>query len=130
MARCSSITKAGEACKATPLPGSQFCFAHDPAQASVRSEGQRKGGRERSATRKAAKLWASLGDEIADNDLGAILKSTMWMVKEGEISPAAANAIAGLARTAVQVTNDLELETRLKAVEDALEGRSNLRRMY
>ncbi len=51
MAKCSGITRAGTACKGTPIEGSQWCYVHHPDHAEERrrhgSRGGKRGGRGR-----------------------------------------------------------------------------------
>ncbi len=69
--------------------------------------------------RRAARLWASRGQEIEQGDLPAILRATMLDVRTGVIEPAVAQAIASLAKTSVALAHDLEMEARLAALERA-----------
>jgi hypothetical protein len=47
------------------------------------------------------------------------LRAAIIDVREGRLEPAVASAIAGLAKTAVQLTADLEMEQRIAALEAA-----------
>lgn len=128
-AKCNAITKSGAACKGTAIPGSSWCMSHNPALAEVRREGQVRGGIEKATARRAVKAWASFGRELEDSDIPAVLKSCMKAVHDGEMEPSRANAIAALARTAIQITGDLELEQRIAALEQAAAMPGNIRRM-
>lgn len=117
--RCDALTKRGQPCKGRPLPGKRHCLAHDPTYAEARREGSLKGGAARATARRAVKQWAALGAALGDDDLPAILKSCMFAVRAGKMTPGEANAIATLARTSVQITGDLELEARIQELEKA-----------
>ena len=69
--------------------------------------------------RRAARLWASRGQEIEQGDLPAILRATMLDVRTGVIEPAVAQAIASLAKTSVALSANLELEARIVELEQA-----------
>ncbi len=43
----------------------------------------------------------------------------MFSVKSGHLEPSQAQAIASLAKTSVSITNEIELEARLSALEAA-----------
>ena len=51
MAKCSGITRAGTACKGTPIEGSQWCYVHHPDHDQERrrhgARGGKRGGRGR-----------------------------------------------------------------------------------
>lgn len=117
--KCSAITKAGKPCRGRALAGSQYCLSHDPESRERLREAQRKGGEGKATSRRLAKQWAALGAELGDSDMPAILKSCMFAVKAGDMTPAEASAIATLAKTAVAITHDTELLERIEALEDA-----------
>ncbi len=116
---CNATTKAGTPCKGRVLPGRAYCMAHDPAHADQRAEGQRKGGESRANARRAAKAWSAIGEQVTSDQLPAILKACMFSVKSGAMEPAQASAIANLARVSLQQSQDLELEQRITALEQA-----------
>ena len=116
---CDGITKAGKPCRGVPVHGSQWCMTHHPDLQQRQSENRRQGGAARSNARRAAKAWAALGKELGNDDLPAIMKSCMFAVRSGKMEPAQAQAIAALARTANQLTADLELEARIQELEKA-----------
>ncbi len=116
--RCTGTTRAGAPCRSFAVADS-LCQAHSPARAEAHREATRKGGEARSAVRRAARLWAAKGDEIAQADLPAMLRSTMIDARLGLVEPAVATAIATLAKTSVALAHDLEIEGRLAALEEA-----------
>ena len=116
---CNAITNSGNPCKGRSLPGRSYCISHDPEFADRRAEGQRKGGEQRSNARRAAKQWAAIGEQVSVTDLPAILKACMFSVKSGAMEPAQASAITGLAKAAVSISNEIDLEARIAAPEQA-----------
>ena len=116
--RCTGTTRAGDPCRSFAVADG-LCQAHNPARADAHREATRRGGEARSATRRAARLWAAKGDEIAQADLPAMLRATVLDVRLGLVEPAVAGAIATLAKTSVALAHDMELEARLAALEEA-----------
>jgi hypothetical protein len=49
-----------------------------------------------------------------------MLKACILRVASGQMEPAQASAIAGLAKASVQLSQDLELEQRIAALEAAI----------
>ncbi len=130
-ARCNAPTKAGRSCKGRLLPGRPWCMSHDPEHADQRAEGQRKGGEARANARRAAKAWATIGEQVTPDQLPSILRACMFSVKSGALEPAQASAIAGLAKASVSITNEIEMERRLSALEASVgmsQPGSNIRR--
>jgi len=118
-AKCNALTKAGRPCRGRVLPGRPYCMSHDPEHADQRAEGQRKGGEARANARRAAKVWTTLGEQMTADQLPAILRACMFSVKSGAMEPAQATAIANLAKTSVSITNEIQLEQRIAALERA-----------
>lgn len=117
--RCNALTNSGKPCKGRPLPGRPYCMSHDPEFADRRAEGQRKGGEARANARRAARQWAAIGEQMTATDLPAILRACMMAVRDGTLEPSQAQAIANLAKTSVSITNEIELEERIAALEQA-----------
>ncbi len=117
--KCSQLKAGGTPCGGNALAGKAYCWSHDPELAKQRAEGARRGGKQRSNARRAAKQWAAIGEQLTPADLPAILRSCMFSVKSGHLEPSQAQAIASLAKTSVSITNEIELEARLSALEAA-----------
>lgn len=99
-----------------------FCIAHDPERREQLQEAARRGGEGKATSRRLAKQWAELGRATGDQDLSAILKSCMFAVKDGQMTPSEANAIATLAKAAVTISNDLELADRIAKLEELVQN--------
>lgn len=117
--KCSTIKQDGTRCKSFSASERGLCSSHDPEMRSARREGSRKGGAARSNTRRAIKAWAAFGKEVDTNDVPMILYSCMEAVRTGAMTPGQASAIATLAKTAGQITNDTEMMKRIEALEEA-----------
>jgi len=115
--RCTALTRAGNPCRSFAVSAAGLCQAHDPARAEAHRAAVRKGGEARSAVRRAARLWASRGEQIEPKDLPALLRATLLDVRSGTVEPGVATAIAALAKTSVALSHDLELESRISALE-------------
>jgi hypothetical protein len=119
MARCSGITRAGTACKGTPIEGSSYCYVHDPSRDAERrrhgARGGRRGGRGR-PTSELARLGARF-EELADK------------VLEGEVERGIA-AIAGqllngaraCVRDGLAAREQEELISRMEVLEASIEA--------
>lgn len=117
--RCPSLTSEGNPCKGRVPPGRTYCLSHDPERKDAQREASRRGGAARANARRAARQWAAIGEQMSSEDLPAILRACMLSVKAGTLEPSQASAIANLAKTSVSITNELELEERIKALEEA-----------
>ncbi len=128
--QCTAPTQAGPRCRADALPGEDLCFTHSPRVKAERADARRRGGQAKSNAARAAKMWAAVGREIPDSDLPALLKAAMLDVRAGKIEPAVATALATLAKAAVQLHADIELEHRIEVLErDAGQQSSSIRRI-
>ncbi len=115
--QCTAPTQAGPRCRADALPGEDLCFTHSPRVKVERADARRRGGQAKSNAARAAKMWAAVGREIPDENLPALLKAAMLDVRAGKIEPAVATALATLAKAAVSITADIDLERRIDALE-------------
>ena len=124
MAKCSGITRAGTACKGTPIDGSQWCYVHHPDHTEERkrygSRGGRRGGRGRPL------------QELAETK--RILKGLAGQVLRGGVDRADAAVANQILSTYVRATSvelqareQLELVGRLEEVEEALNLRGKVR---
>jgi hypothetical protein len=121
MALCSGIKADGGRCKAQAMRNSEWCIGHHPEQAEARRRRASKGGKRGGRGRPVAEL-GNLRDENAD---------IRHKLLEGELQPGvAAVAIQSLncdiraVATILKAKEQEELEARLEAIEEALEGRN------
>ncbi len=115
---CTGTTRAGNPCHSFAVADG-LCQAHHPDRADAHRAAMRRGGEARSAVRRAARLWASRGEQIEPKDLPAMLRATMVDVRAGIVEPGVAQALASLAKTSVALATDLELVARIEALERA-----------
>jgi hypothetical protein len=124
MGKCSGITRAGAACKGTPIEGSDYCYAHHPDHIEERRRHGSKGGKRGGRGRPVAEL-GGLRDENAD---------IRRRLLEGELPPnVAAVAIQSLntdiraVGASLKAREQEELEGRLEELEQAMEAKKGRR---
>ena len=119
---CKSKKPDGSGCQAVALPGSDFCFFHDPAKADERRAAQSRGG----SQNKMKTLPDTVPDmEVADcEDVVRLMSETINLVRKGRIDPRVANAIGYLANVLIKAAEQGDLERRIAEVEAVLKSRS------
>ncbi|MGD0253268.1 MAG: hypothetical protein ABSC01_11290 [Verrucomicrobiota bacterium] len=118
---CTATKDDGTACSAASLPGSRFCFFHDPAKAAARRQAQSAGG----LANKMATLPADAPDvKVEDGaDVVKLLGATINQVRRGEIDPRVGNSVGYLANIILAATGQRELESRLAELETLVKSR-------
>ena len=118
---CTAAKGDGTACGAAALPGSQFCFFHDPAKAAARRQAQSAGGQ----ANRMATLPADAPDVTVEDgaDVVKLLGATINQVRRGEIDPRVANAVGYLSNIMLSATGQRELENRLAELETLVKNR-------
>jgi hypothetical protein len=126
-ARCNARKPDGTNCKSSALPGSNFCFFHDPATATERREAQAFGGRQN----RIKTLGTSAPDVKVEDcgDVVGLISETINQVRKGVIDPRVANAVGYLANVLIKAFEQDELETRIERLEALLERRSEASQM-
>lgn len=113
---CAATTKAGQPCRAFPVGGSLYCFAHDPGLAGARQEARARGGRARHGRR----LHPDGDQPVALGtlaDVCAVLGQEINRVLNLEMSIARARCIGYLASTLATIYQAGELERRIARLE-------------
>lgn len=118
--RCKAKTKSGEACRSFSIDGRGYCFAHDPARASQRAVARREGGHSKASTVRASRQWIATGKRFDPHDLPALLLGLADAVVAGEVEPSRALAFATLCKTAVSLSEHIEVLNRLQEIERTL----------
>jgi hypothetical protein len=118
---CTATKRHGGCCQAAALPGSDFCFFHDPAKAAARRQAQSLGGR----GNRMVTLPADAPDvKVEDGaDVVKLLGATINQVRRGEIDPRVGNTVGYLANILLGATGQRELESRLAELESLVKNR-------
>lgn len=119
MDSCRATTKEGKPCGATPRPGREWCAWHDPDLAARRDEWNRAGGQGKSNVNRARKRLPSDLQDVA----GIILKA-LRDVEAGDLAPAQASAMSGLARAYCAVYESGLVDQRIKDLEALIAERT------
>jgi len=118
---CHGITRAGERCRARPLAGSTYCVNHSPDVTDAQRKAWSAKGGANSATKVRARKQLP-GETMESDELTAWLAVVFRRLVNGDLEPQIATATANLARTMIAVRESVEIETRLAALEKAVEG--------
>jgi hypothetical protein len=108
--RCCHVRGDGQACKATPQRGREYCFFHDPALREKRKAASRTGGAH-SRRRKGKRAFNPLETPA---QVGGFLRELMNDVYNGEVGVRRANA---LARLTPLILGTMEQETKRMETE-------------
>ena len=119
--KCSAIARSGSRCASPVLPGSSFCYVHDPAKAEARREAARRGGKARSNRARAA---AQLPEALTPEALNGWLSVAFRRVLAGQMEPRVGTAVATIARAMLEVRATTELEQRLSELERRVDSTS------
>lgn len=114
--RCSGITKGGKQCPVTPPEGRTFCVFHDPERQAEASEARRRGGYNRKAVTRARKLLAAGVKTMAD--VQEELLFAFVGVRDGDLDPRTALALASLARALKDVVVSADYETQIRELRE------------
>ena len=112
---CRARKPDGTGCQAAPLPGSDFCFFHDPGRADERREANAAGGRQG----KMKTLDAAAPDVKVEScqDVVRLIGETINQVRKGQIDPRVANAVGYLANVLIRAVEQGDIEKRLDDLE-------------
>ena len=115
---CSATKRDESKCNAAAIPGSEFCFFHDPSKAEKRREAQAQGGRQ-----NRTKTLESTVPDVKVEDCGdaiALISETINQVRKGQIDPRVANSVGFLANILIKAVEQNKLETRIEQLEELL----------
>ncbi len=125
MAKCSGITRAGTACKGTPIEGSQWCYVHHPDHDQERrrhgARGGKRGGRGRPVVELAALRTenADIRERLLDGDLAPNVAA---------VAVQSLNADARLIVAALKARETEEIAREVEELRAILESRKDSRR--
>ena len=124
MSVCAYVKPNSNRCKAQPMRGESWCYAHHPDLSERRTTNGRKGGK-RAGRGRPAKSGAEGLQDIKD-----LLKRLTDDVLSGDVERAtaiAANQLLNSSLRAIELERRWkeieELESRLEALEGVLKGR-------
>ena len=109
---CQATRRDGRSCTTRTLPGSRFCFAHDPDKAAARETGRRKGGQGKARIARVEKLVPG-----ALRPVLTLLLATLNETHSGDLDPKVAGAMAAVAGAIVRVYQAGVGEDRLAEAE-------------
>ena len=120
MAACGYIKPDGTRCKALPMKGEGYCYAHHPdledKRRAASSKGGKRGGRGRgNGDIKDVKAWLL---KLASDVEGGRLEA-----KDGAVVSQILNVFLRSVEVERKIKEAEELEERLEALEDVLKGR-------
>ena len=129
MTTCKAVKQDGDPCTAKALQGRDFCFFHDPDNATKAKEAQTKGGASKPVL-TVVKSWRGQPGEDGEtttiqtprpDEIVCLLADTIDEVKTGQIDPKIANAVGYLAGVMLKALQHEALEERLQAIEEAIQ---------
>ena len=112
---CKAKKPDGSDCQAVALPGSEYCFFHDPEKAERRREAQSLGGRHNH--------MKTLDEDAPDvnikdcQDTVPLLSDTINQVRKGQIDPRVGNTVGYLANVIIKAVEQSDTEKRLEEIE-------------
>lgn len=120
---CGAPTKSGAACRSWSLPGSTFCFSHDPAQVEHRRAARAKGGAAASTLRRLEGRRSRLDTPAA---LLRFVADLAHRAVAGELEPPVVNAAVYALSLQRHLIEASDHERRLRAIEER-QGRARWR---
>jgi hypothetical protein len=115
--KCEFIKRDGEPCQANAMPGSKFCFWHNPENAAKSAAARKKGGQNRRTAK--ADSHGPYRIETVD-DIKLSLNDALNDVYLLENSHARARSIGYLCQILIRAFEVSELEKRLEALENTV----------
>jgi hypothetical protein len=125
MARCTGIKRDGGRCEGAAIPGSDYCYAHDPAKAEERRRNAQRGGKRGGRGRPSVELHRLQArfEELAQKVLAGEVDRGV-----GAVAGQLLNGARACVRDALAAREQEELVARLEELEAVLETRKGGRR--
>lgn len=114
--QCTATRRDGQQCRAQALVDG-LCFSHSPTTKAKRDAARQAGGKNRASV---VRLHALLPPRLLP--VYFMLEGALTEVHDGQLDPKRAHAMAALGRALVAVLQSGELESRMRAIEERLEG--------
>ncbi len=118
---CQAVKPDGTRCQAAKLPGSDYCFFHDPSLAAERRAAQSAGG-SRIKTLAADAPDVMVGDT---RDVVKLIEATVNQVRRGQVDPRVANSVGYLAAILLRAVEQGTLEGKVAELEAIIKARGN-----
>ena len=112
---CQARTKRGVACQSFALPGSAYCFMHDPEQRVARATALAKGGAQASKLRAIKGRRSKLATA---SELVAFTAGVIHDVMEGRLETDTARVVLYGVSIQRQLVEVADLERRLTVLEE------------
>lgn len=112
--QCTATTQQGAACQAFALPDRDVCAVHDPERAAAVQAARAKGGRVTSLLKRRRRL-------DSPSALARFNANVVHQVMEGELAVDVARTVVSALSLQRALLEASDLESRLAAVEEALE---------
>ena len=122
---CIATTKSGSQCRAAALPGSSWCWFHDPGKAAERAAARSKGG----AARHGRHLDLTPGEPVTVRGVADVMHVLELAVNDAlglEPSIARARCLGYLCGVAYKGLELSTFEERLRVLEEAQHARGRL----
>ncbi len=119
--RCRGANAAGQRCDAKPVRPSGWCYWHDPALETERTEGRRQGGKSRSNQARARKQLPT--NVMTMQEVQGLLGVAFKGVLAGRLEPNIGTALASIAKSMVAVAGVAEIEEQIAELRRLVDGR-------
>jgi len=110
-------------CKAWPIDGSDYCFAHDPTRQQERIEARRRGGKTSTSPKVLDENFSLQTIPEVKNMLQRVTNASL----QGEIDLSRARTAGYLASLIIVCLKDYDLEKRMEELEKRLTEAENRR---
>lgn len=117
---CLATRRDGLPCRTRALPNDRFCFAHSQRTAGKRQAACHNGGVARSNAARAAAAQAAQPGDL--RGVLAVLLDALPATRDEVMKPATAAAISSLAGAIVKLWQLSEVDARVAALEQRLNG--------
>jgi hypothetical protein len=124
MAQCAEITRGGAACKAIPITGEDYCYAHHPDTVEERKRNGHRGGVRGGRGRPRVEMIAikqqlqSLADGVLD---GSVQRA------DAAVAGQLLNYLIAAIKVELQIKDQVEHDERITALEEKLAPRQGPR---
>jgi len=115
MSKCKHIKTNSKTCQAYAMSGSDYCFAHNDDVSEKRKEAVIKGGLHKKKSVRLPEMKIASVDDVL-----TLVNVCINEMRQGELSPKTATSIGYLVNISLETLKIIEVEKRLKEMEDVL----------